>query len=44
MAGGRNHVDGSIAEIQLSDAVRPIREAKVFPDMSEVGGNNFDMW
>lgn len=44
MSGGWNHVDGAIAEIDLSDAIRPIREAKVFPDMREVGGNNLDIW
>jgi hypothetical protein len=43
MSGSRNHVNDAIAEIDLRKAVRPIGEAKVLPDVSEVGGDNFDI-
>jgi hypothetical protein len=32
----RNHVDDAIPKIQLSQTVRPIGEAEVLPDVSEV--------
>jgi hypothetical protein len=42
VAWGGNYIDDAIAEIELSDAVRPIWKAEIVADMGEVGGNHLD--
>jgi hypothetical protein len=43
VARSGNHVDDSVAEIDLSETIGPIGKAEVLADMSEIGADNLNV-